>query len=241
MWLVRRWAWKWNGRGLGRLSKDDNESWNSHHEQWERLYSPFLPACEYSNADSQELVWSPTLQTCPWRLAKPRYIQGLHLRNTSGLVFELAYWSAPSSKLTLTTFFTLLLLPLVLNSDMGLNVAMMADSTSRWFVFVTLVLDPLCLISWRKQGGGSSRNFWPPRGNAGWRWSVPLEIVRISSLEHVLMGVLFSGYPAYLGTRLAFFYERAGMCHAYGTPRFPCITRNLLSETNEPVLSDILS
>ena len=59
--------------------------------------------------------------------------------------------------------------------DMGMHVAMMADSTSRW-------AEALREIS----------------GRLG---EMPGD----------------AGYPAYLGTRLAFFYERAGMCHAYGT------------------------
>jgi V-type H+-transporting ATPase subunit A len=60
--------------------------------------------------------------------------------------------------------------------DMGMNVAMMADSTSRW-------AEALREIS----------------GRLG---EMPGD----------------SGYPAYLGTRLAFFYERAGRVACLGTP-----------------------
>jgi len=60
--------------------------------------------------------------------------------------------------------------------DMGLNVAMMADSTSRW-------AEALREISGRLA-------------------EMPAD----------------SGYPAYLGTKLASFYERAGKVDCIGTP-----------------------
>jgi len=60
--------------------------------------------------------------------------------------------------------------------DMGNNIAMMADSTSRW-------AEALREIS----------------GRLG---EMPAD----------------SGYPAYLGARLAAFYERAGRCKLYGSP-----------------------
>jgi V-type H+-transporting ATPase subunit A len=67
--------------------------------------------------------------------------------------------------------------------DMGLNVAMMADSTSRW-------AEALREIS----------------GRLG---EMPGD----------------AGYPAYLGTRLAFFYERAGRVSCMGSPdRFGSVT-----------------
>jgi V-type H+-transporting ATPase subunit A len=60
--------------------------------------------------------------------------------------------------------------------DMGLNVSMMADSTSRW-------AEALKEISSRLG-------------------EMPAD----------------SGYPAYLGSRLASFYERAGKVQCLGTP-----------------------
>lgn len=67
--------------------------------------------------------------------------------------------------------------------DMGMNVAMMADSTSRW-------AEALREIS----------------GRLG---EMPGD----------------AGYPAYLGTRLAFFYERAGRVSCLGSPdRFGSVT-----------------
>lgn len=74
--------------------------------------------------------------------------------------------------------------------DMGLNVSMMADSTSRW-------AEALREISGRLA-------------------EMPAGIIK--NFHIILKKFLDSGYPAYLGARLASFYERAGKVVCLGNP-----------------------
>lgn len=82
--------------------------------------------------------------------------------------------------------------------DMGYNVAMMADSTSRW-------AEALREISGRLAEMPAGTLF--PRSHR-----------KVSSCLHCCCIHLDSGYPAYLGTRLASFYERAGRVRCLGNP-----------------------
>jgi V-type H+-transporting ATPase subunit A len=77
--------------------------------------------------------------------------------------------------------------------DMGYNVAMMADSTSRWAEALREISGRLAEMP------------------AGW-----LALLKI--LDYYFVFFLDSGYPAYLGTRLASFYERAGRVRCLGNP-----------------------
>ena len=77
---------------------------------------------------------------------------------------------------------------------MGYNVAMMADSTSRW-------AEALREISGRLAEMPAGRCF----------------LIDRFKLKCVSLFV-DSGYPAYLGTRLASFYERAGRVRCLGNP-----------------------
>ncbi len=77
---------------------------------------------------------------------------------------------------------------------MGYNVAMMADSTSRWAEALREISGRLAEMP------------------AGWFTS--------SYNQQNPYSIFFidSGYPAYLGTRLASFYERAGRVRCLGNP-----------------------
>ncbi|KAM8741599.1 ATPase H+ transporting V1 subunit Aa isoform 1-T2 [Acanthopagrus schlegelii] len=96
--------------------------------------------------------------------------------------------------------------------DMGYNVSMMADSTSRWAEalreisgrlaempagkFVTHMIDCICI----------------------YRDAVRQPVVNPSQLCVCVSLSPDSGYPAYLGARLASFYERAGRVKCLGNP-----------------------
>ncbi len=79
--------------------------------------------------------------------------------------------------------------------DMGYNVAMMADSTSRWAEALREISGRLAEMP------------------AGW-----FSFFRIEHYYYISLCCLDSGYPAYLGTRLASFYERAGRVRCLGNP-----------------------
>lgn len=74
--------------------------------------------------------------------------------------------------------------------DQGKNVAMMADSTSRWAEALREI---------------SGRLAEMPAGN--------------NLYESIVNICIDSGYPAYLGARLASFYERAGKVVCLGNPQ----------------------
>lgn len=75
--------------------------------------------------------------------------------------------------------------------DQGYNVSMMADSTSRWAEALREI---------------SGRLAEMPAGKTA------------SHPPHTLTRCADSGYPAYLGARLASFYERAGRVTCTGSP-----------------------
>lgn len=79
--------------------------------------------------------------------------------------------------------------------DMGYNVSMMADSTSRW-------AEALREISGTNKLGQRIRSTVTPFFFLGRLAEMPAD----------------SGYPAYLGARLASFYERAGRVKCLGNP-----------------------
>ncbi|NXX12266.1 VATA ATPase, partial [Podargus strigoides] len=88
--------------------------------------------------------------------------------------------------------------------DMGYHVSMMADSTSRWAEALREISGRLAEMpageprfggAW---GGGGTPRPEAPLGDA----ALPAD----------------SGYPAYLGARLASFYERAGRVRCLGSP-----------------------
>jgi len=78
--------------------------------------------------------------------------------------------------------------------DMGYNVSMMADSTSRW----AEALRGLCSV--QNCFGECAKS--PTLEISGRLAEMPAD----------------NGYPAYLGARLASFYERSGRCICLGTP-----------------------
>lgn len=93
---------------------------------------------------------------------------------------------------------------------MGRHVSMMADSTSRW-------AEALREISGRlaEMPAGEHRVPVVPPG-PGWPQG-PGEGLRCP--WHAVNRLLAdSGYPAYLGARLASFYERAGRARCLGSP-----------------------
>lgn len=79
--------------------------------------------------------------------------------------------------------------------DMGYNVSMMADSTSRWAEAL------------REISGKNSCNLWVV--------ALVTDIMFVGRLAEMPAD---SGYPAYLGARLASFYERAGRVKCLGNP-----------------------
>lgn len=93
---------------------------------------------------------------------------------------------------------------------MGYNVSMMADSTSRWAEALREI---------------SGRLAEMPAGKSATDVIVlclllfkHLEVVVVNLLKLCLFSVADSGYPAYLGARLASFYERAGRVKCLGNP-----------------------
>ncbi|XP_077100746.1 V-type proton ATPase catalytic subunit A isoform X1 [Siphateles boraxobius] len=89
--------------------------------------------------------------------------------------------------------------------DMGYNVSMMADSTSRWAEALREI---------------SGRLAEMPAGMCAVTISATTENIIYYKLNLCLCVLSFtdSGYPAYLGARLASFYERAGRVKCLGNP-----------------------
>lgn len=89
--------------------------------------------------------------------------------------------------------------------DMGYNVSMMADSTSRWAEALREI---------------SGRLAEMPAGMCAVTISANTENIINYKLNLCLCVLSFtdSGYPAYLGARLASFYERAGRVKCLGNP-----------------------
>jgi V-type H+-transporting ATPase subunit A len=83
--------------------------------------------------------------------------------------------------------------------DQGKNVAMMADSTSRWAEALREI---------------SGRLAEMPAGRL-----INIIIICFSILIYFSFYFTDSGYPAYLGARLASFYERAGKVTCIGNPK----------------------
>ncbi|UYV73973.1 ATP6V1A, partial [Cordylochernes scorpioides] len=103
--------------------------------------------------------------------------------------------------------------------DMGYNVSMMADSTSRW-------AEALREISGRLAEMPAGHQAWRPFSMDLWDWcNLSLHM---KQQQYLLSKPLSSscplcmfpdsGYPAYLGARLASFYERAGRVKCLGNP-----------------------
>ncbi|XP_037543507.1 V-type proton ATPase catalytic subunit A [Nematolebias whitei] len=90
--------------------------------------------------------------------------------------------------------------------DMGYNVSMMADSTSRWAEALREI---------------SGRLAEMPAGELSEYWRFSLVTRRQQPWcrgDFLWLLLADSGYPAYLGARLASFYERAGRVKCLGNP-----------------------
>lgn len=93
--------------------------------------------------------------------------------------------------------------------DMGYNVSMMADSTSRWAEALREI---------------SGRLAEMPAGKSVFGCDCLALMYLVEYVENQLLPCLAvsppadSGYPAYLGARLASFYERAGRVKCLGNP-----------------------
>ncbi|GAB0201119.1 V-type proton ATPase catalytic subunit A-like [Grus japonensis] len=100
--------------------------------------------------------------------------------------------------------------------DMGHHVSMMADSTSRWAEALREISGRLAEMpagESRSQDGRTPPPLRQPRGHGeGLRFAPPPPAAGNAALP------ADSGYPAYLGARLASFYERAGRARCLGSP-----------------------
>ena len=85
--------------------------------------------------------------------------------------------------------------------DQGKNVAMMADSTSRWAEALREI---------------SGRLAEMPAGRLNQNHEIFLIYLTLNIFSFYFTD---SGYPAYLGARLASFYERAGKVTCLGNPK----------------------
>lgn len=183
-------------------------------------------------------LWWPTHLTCLSLPVKPPFTpvlatislrnppipHSVHLGGSNRKTAQLTGWLFWLG-ITLSEYFR----------DMGYNVSMMADSTSRW-------AEALREISGRLAEMPADRSVSIHFSNRNKDWilnfkiRLAFEIVPIDyALLFVYLGLsiyavdlywwvwlmssfIFSGYPAYLGARLASFYERAGRVKCQGSP-----------------------
>lgn len=115
--------------------------------------------------------------------------------------------------------------------DMGYNVSMMADSTSRWAEALREISGRLAEMPAGTCGASLTHRIDNAVGESLYISSV-IYFMRTSSLKtdarfcllnikpmfYLLRMSTDSGYPAYLGARLASFYERAGRVKCLGNP-----------------------